>query len=498
MDIEGYTADKPTLMREIQEFLSSYKEDLPKIPNLSISVDSVTCDTQDDLREIALHYIESVLYGQNHVCLDSLLQKHQLPSYTNVCIPLLHRWKEGYHVDPLVILSHPEDVERICKTHIKKAPVFEKLLHSSIISTTDNEDWQEQRGLMNMAFIPKLSLQQVFPISRKRAETCVKIIKEMTEDYTKSLNMSDFFLHETMAQLQLSMFGFSEEFQEKTNKRLRNAFSGVNTEYLEEFVTDSLQEVKKATGPLRKLFGDPDLNKNIGNMLIYAFAGHDTTGHTLTWLLYELCKHPQHKVRLFKEIDTYWRNHPEPTYDTFTELPFMTQCITETLRLWPALANGTYRELETDETIRGHDGTDVTVPKGTYCQIPNWTRHRSSELWGSDVDVFNPDRTFQDSEIWNYEGFNTYTVSSERFSPFTYGPRNCIGKNFSQMEMRLILLYLLKHYDFQMTPKQQATIYNPQYKGLNGFTMGPGSIHMEDLGELYGMEMSVMRRNAKM
>ena len=52
MDIEGYIADKPTLMQEIQEYLSSYKEDLPKIPNLSISVDSVSCDTQDDLRKI--------------------------------------------------------------------------------------------------------------------------------------------------------------------------------------------------------------------------------------------------------------------------------------------------------------------------------------------------------------------------------------------------------------------------------------------------------------
>ena len=56
----------------------------------------------------------------------------------------------------------------------------------------------------------------------------------------------------------------------------------------------------------------------------------------------------------------------------------MTQCITETLRLWPALANGTYRELEKDEKIKGHDGSEITLPKGTYCQIINWTRHRAS------------------------------------------------------------------------------------------------------------------------
>ena len=34
----------------------------------------------------------------------------------------------------------------------------------------------------------------------------------------------------------------------------------------------------------------------------------------------------------------------------------MTRCITETLRLWPALANGTFRELESDEIINGVSG----------------------------------------------------------------------------------------------------------------------------------------------
>jgi cytochrome P450 len=29
---------------------------------------------------------------------------------------------------------------------------------------------------------------------------------------------------------------------------------------------------------------------DFGNAFIFAFAGHDTTGHTLTWLTYELAK----------------------------------------------------------------------------------------------------------------------------------------------------------------------------------------------------------------
>ena len=447
-----------------------------------------------DQKQLCKQYFKSIILGYNHIFIDNMLES--LNTRSNISLPLLHKWEDKITINNLVIISHPVDAERICKDHVKKAPIFKSFLYNSIISTTDNDEWKEQRGDMNMAFIPKLSLQKIFPVSLERAQKCVHVLKSQSDNYTKSVNMSDFFLHETQAQLQLSMFGFSDTFQEKTNKKLRQAFAGKNVEYVGTFAEEALQEASISKGPLSKLFDmEDDTYKNIGNMIIFSFAGHDTTGHTLSWLLYELCKNPKYKQELIHEIDTYWLNHMEPTYDTFKELPFMTKCITETLRLWPALANGTYRELEHDEIIKGIDNTDVCVPKGTYCQIMNWTRHRNPELWGPDVDTFNPYREFKDEEIWNYEGFNTYNVFSERFSPFTYGPRNCIGKNFSQMEMRLILLHIFRHYDFSLTKKQEEMGTTDKYKGFNTFTMGPGSIY-ED--ELLGMYVNVVPRKSKL
>ena len=149
--------------------------------------------------------------------------------------------------------------------------------------------------------------------------------------------------------------------------------------------------------------------------------------------------------------------------------------------------------IEKDEKIKGHDGSEITLPIGTYCQIINWTRHRNVELWGPDVNEFNPDREFKDSEIWSYEGFGTYNLSSDRFSPFTYGPRNCIGKNFSHMEMRLILLHLFKNHDFTLEKKQAETIEDPKYMGLNTFTMGPADIY----GGFLGMYMNIHLRKSK-
>ena len=265
--------------------------------------------------------------------------------------------------------------------------------------------------------------------------------------------------------------------------------------YIKDFSIQALEETMKSDGPVSQLFHrSKDIPKNIGNIILFAFAGHDTTGHTLTWLLYELCKHPKYKQTLIEEIDEYWLNNPKENYNTFFQLPFMTKCITETLRLWPALANGTYRELEKDETITGFDVQTVTLEKGTYCQIINWTRHRNSELWGKDVDIFNPNREFKDSEIWHNKGFGGYNVSSDRFSPFTYGPRNCLGKNFSQMEMRLILLNIFKHHDFTLDKRQERTINDSKYMGVNTFTLGPQSVY----DGLLGMYVNIHLRKSKL
>ena len=45
------------------------------------------------------------------------------------------------------------------------------------------------------------------------------------------------------------MFGFSDEFEEKTNKRIRNVFAGIETEYLSDLSELSLKETMKSNGP---------------------------------------------------------------------------------------------------------------------------------------------------------------------------------------------------------------------------------------------------------
>lgn len=487
--IPDFFSDKKQILNydfNLEKYINSDNDNSFIIDNLSIY-------DKNEKKKICENFFKSILLGYNHIFITKILEK--IGFNKNISLPLFNSWNKTNNIDNLVIINNEIDAERIAKKHIKKTPIFKSLLDTSIISTTDNKDWKQQRNEMNMGFLPNI-LKDIFDISRERAEVCNEILKIQSNNFTDSVNMSDFFLNETQAQLQLAMFGFNSEFESKTNKKIRNVFAGINTEYLKQFSKEALDETLKSNGPISKLFhNSKDLKKNIGNIILFAFAGHDTTGHTLTWLLYELCKNLKYKKDLIDEVDLYWKNNKIPTYDTLNQLPFMTKCITETLRLWPALANGTYRELERDDYIKGHNGKKVYLKKGTYCQIINWTRHRNPELWGKDVNEFNPYRNFKTSEIWNNKGFSAYNTVSERYSPFTYSPRNCLGKNFSHMEMRLILLNIFKNFDFQLDEYQKKTVNNPKYLGLNTFTLGPKSIKQD---ELLGMYLKINLRNSKL
>ena len=81
---------------------------------------------------------------------------------------------------------------------------------------------------------------------------------------------------------------------------------------------------------------------------------------------------------------------------------------------------------------------------------------------------FNPDRQFTEDELWcEFSGLNT---ESNRFSPFSFNPRSCLGKSFAHIEMRLILLTLIKHFKFTLSPNQKIDKSNIEFnRGTMGF-----------------------------
>eukprot|EP01065_Artemidia_motanka_P052258 TRINITY_DN938_c1_g7_i1.p1 TRINITY_DN938_c1_g7~~TRINITY_DN938_c1_g7_i1.p1 ORF type:complete len:614 (+),score=189.26 TRINITY_DN938_c1_g7_i1:220-1842(+) len=392
-----------------------------------------------------------------------------------------------------IILAHPDDCQRIAASHVKKQPNFSAgLLGTGIIATTDNEHWRQQRDSLVQAFHPIASLSQIYPRVVARAEKCADRLFEMSNGGRNDVDISEFLLHEALAQLMLGLFGFPEDFMEAVNKRFRDVMSEKTNDsaFTKPFMYTLLQMVKDPAhvapgealasgcpvrGPLSRMIDmttdDGDSLTKVGNAFIFAFAGHDTTGHTMTWLVFEMCKNRALQTRLQAEVDQFFErlDGRKMTYRDLNGLPFMTRCVMETLRLWPAVANGTFRELEHDDWVTGEGGAKVKVPKGTYVQVTTYLRHRDPALWGPDANVYNPDRSFEGKEVWDEKGFAAYNPATPRFSPFTFQPRDCIGKNFAQSEMRAILANLFHRFDFHLSNPEHAA----GQQGVNYGTMGP-------------------------
>lgn len=439
----------------------------------------------------------------------------------NMVIPSMFMLKKPI-IGDLVIIGNAKDAERLAHVHLVKSLQYgdQSFLGDGVLSTRNLENWRDQRRHLMEAFLIEKSISKIMPVSVKRA---IYAIDLKIKDDGNKIDMLEFFSFEAMTQLHMALFGESQEFSEANNVKLRKSFnvqfSGLATSTKEEIVeavrftrefsqqvlnhsVDSQGRLAKAApshaeklncpvlGPLAaKLvenpagFANEPLIARRDSVSTFSFAGFDTTANLMTWLTFEMCRNPHYQERLQKEIDSHFetvmkpQNRAELIYSDFKNFPFLTRCITETLRLWTSVPSGTFRETVVPETIEGENGEKVFLPEGTQIQIASYLLHRSEELWGKDVLMFNPDRAFLPDEIWEEKGFAARNPSSYRYAPFTFPQRGCIGLNFAQMESRTILIYLFRKFSFALAEPTKSRAVGAEkvetFLGFNFGTMAP-------------------------
>uniref|UniRef100_A0A914XLL0 Uncharacterized protein n=1 Tax=Plectus sambesii TaxID=2011161 RepID=A0A914XLL0_9BILA len=181
----------------------------------------------------------------------------------------------------------------------------------------------------------------------------------------------------------------------------------------------------------------------MSQLLIFLLAGYETTATTLHFALYMLAMHPEVQDKLVDEIHEVIGQTDEILYEHIGKFTYLDQVISETLRMFPALPR-IDRDCSKDVVIN-----DVKIPKGCAVGVPVWVIHYDPEIYPN-PQTFDPER-FSPEEKANRDPL--------AYLPFGYGPRNCIGMRFAQLEMRMALAYLVKNFKFVPSePKQKLPV----------------------------------------
>ena len=184
-------------------------------------------------------------------------------------------------------------------------------------------------------------------------------------------------------------------------------------------------------------------NANVEKMLVSdAFllflAALDTTSATLTFCVFFLLKYPDIQEKVREEIMEVVGDDEELTFDHIQSMKYMDKVLYETLRKAHPFAHILERVCTQDYKV---PETDYVIRKGEVVNF-SFLFERMKENNNSfyNADSFDPD---------NFDPLNK--PDSFSFLGFGQGPRNCVGKRYAMLSMKLALVPLLKNYKLVKT-----------------------------------------------
>lgn len=202
-------------------------------------------------------------------------------------------------------------------------------------------------------------------------------------------------------------------------------------------------------------------------------AGHETTGATLTFLIWHLSKHKEIQAKLYQELrnaenkwagdttsipriessnqsqvpgsdDLRWGSSKMPIhaknqapcdgrlpYNIIDKLPYLDGVVMETLRLYAAIPGAEPRVVPR----AGMPFGNLVLPGGTVVSMQPWTLHRDEQVYVNALE-FKPER-------WNHGDRHALL---KNFFAFGSGVRMCIGMHLAVEEMKLAVANIYLQY----------------------------------------------------
>ena len=155
--------------------------------------------------------------------------------------------------------------------------------------------------------------------------------------------------------------------------------------------------------------------------------------------MYFLLKNPESYNKLVAELDAAKLPNPVP-YIKAAALPYLDAVIHESMRLYPAVA----MLLERVVPESGLTLSDCrTIPAGTIVGVNPWVVGHTSDVWGSNLESFKPERWLQGEKETEKQYEERLQAMKAADLSFGGGNRVCIGRNMALVEMYKIIPTLL-------------------------------------------------------
>jgi cytochrome P450 len=183
----------------------------------------------------------------------------------------------------------------------------------------------------------------------------------------------------------------------------------------------------------------------VAQIKIFLFAGHDTSGATLCFIYYLLARNPSALAKVREELDSVLgpdvrtcAANISRNPNLLNQLPYTSAVIKETLRMYPPAA--TMREGQKDFFLT-HPTTGQRFPTEGFAVLgAAYASMRNPRSWPR-PNEFLPERFLARDET------DPLYVKKNHWRPFEQGPRNCIGQEFAQIEMRMMIALTVREFD---------------------------------------------------
>uniref|UniRef100_A0A1I8MIN3 Uncharacterized protein n=1 Tax=Musca domestica TaxID=7370 RepID=A0A1I8MIN3_MUSDO len=338
------------------------------------------------------------------------------------------------------------------------------------------EWWRPLRQKLTPVFSPA-KMQAIFPTLLKVTELFASKVKTtMEEEESGEVAIYDLCARFTTDVVGSVAFGIEFNSLEDPNSQARR--QGLKLfDYVWHPILDSLAGHYRASGFFRKLVSDIieyreengirredlmdtlielkqhderseqefalSLELIVGQVFGFFGAGFETSSNTLTYVLYELARHPEIQKKARENVKDVLKTHGNNfTYENIREMHYLKQVIKETLRLHPP-APYTVRVCRQPCSLTTKRGS-LKIPLGTKVMIPIYGIHHNPQYYPQ-PHLFWPQRFDVNTELGQ-------KFPSCAYIPFGLGPKICIGERLAKMLLTLSLAMLLQRYRFSCCP----------------------------------------------